>query len=77
MDILNRIDNFLSEAIRWKYKDGRGVWQTGTVEKTTEGQGSDVTYFFKNDKTGNIDVVSGRKMKKDGAKPLYGKPKKI
>jgi hypothetical protein len=59
------------ENSRWQYEDGRGVVCTGTFLKHQEGQGSDVTYFFKNDKTGNVDAVSGSKLKK--AKKLPSK----
>lgn len=44
--------------MKWHYPDGRGVWQTGTVEKTSDRGGSDVTYFFRGD-DGSLTVRSG------------------
>lgn len=49
---------------RWEYQDSRGVSQTGTVIKTVDKGGTDVTYMFKRDKTGETDVVSGSRLKK-------------
>lgn len=48
---------------KWEYLDGRGVKQTGELVKTIERQGTDVTYAFKNSKTGEVDLVSGSKLK--------------
>ena len=49
---------------RWEYPDGRGVMQTGTFIKFADHGGTDVTYFFKRDNTGEIDVVSGSRLAK-------------
>lgn len=49
---------------QWKYQDGRGVWQTGTFLRYSDFGGTDVIYHFKRDKTGEIDLVSGVKLKK-------------
>jgi hypothetical protein len=49
---------------RWKYPDGRGVMQTGTFVKFYDGGGTDVVYFFKRDKTEEIDLVSGARLLK-------------
>lgn len=51
------------KTIKWSYVDARGVKKTGTLEKTSEGQGTDVTYFFRGD-DGKLDVVSGSRLKK-------------
>ena len=56
---------------RWKYQDSRGVWQTGEFLKFSDRGGTDVTYFFKRDKTGETDVVSGSRLKK--AKRIWKK----
>ena len=66
--IMDLVDKYLVENKKWKYQDGRGVWQTGEFQKSIEDQGSDITYAFKNDKTGRIDLVSGSRLKK--AKPI-------
>ena len=53
----------IKEGQKWEYEDGAGVKRTGTFVKSSEGQGSDVTYFFKRD-TGETDAVSGEKLKR-------------
>lgn len=49
---------------KWKYQDSRGVWQTGEFLKFSDKGGTDITYFFKRDKTGETDLVSGSRLKK-------------
>lgn len=51
------------DAPLWSYVDARGVEKLGRVEKTTQGQGTDVTYFFRS-VDGTLDVVSGSRLKK-------------
>ena len=58
------------KTMKWKYKDNRGIWQTGTLEKVSDLGGTDVTYFFKNE-SGILDVIPGPKLKRDDAKPIY------
>ncbi len=49
---------------RWRYFDSRGVEHFGWVEKTSDRGGTDVTYFFKDEKTDELSVVSGSLLKK-------------
>jgi hypothetical protein len=49
---------------RWKYFDSRGVEHFGWVEKTSDRGGTDVTYFFRDEKTNELSVVSGSVLKK-------------
>jgi len=53
----------LGEGNKWEYEDARGVKKVGSLIKTSEGQGTDVTYFFKGE-NGKTDVVSGSRLKK-------------
>ena len=48
---------------KWEYQDARGVTKTGSLSKTVERQGTDVSYIFKGD-DGKTDVVSGSRLKK-------------
>jgi hypothetical protein len=57
---------------RWKYTDAKGIERTGTFQKSIEGQGTDVTYVFKQD-NGTLDLVSGERLKK--AERLWPKVK--
>ena len=56
--------------MKWHYLDNRGVPQEGTVEKTVDHGGSDVTYFFRRD-SGELDCLSGLRVK-DHAHAVYG-----
>lgn len=47
----------------WEYETAIGIPVRGTLEKTSEGQGTDVTYFFRRE-TGELDVISGSRLKK-------------
>lgn len=47
----------------WEYEDGAGVKRQGYFIKSSEGQGSDITYFFKRKDGGNTDIVSGSRLK--------------
>lgn len=49
---------------RWEYYDSRGVKHYGWVEKFSDKGGTDVTYFFKDEKTDELSVVSGSVLKK-------------
>lgn len=49
---------------RWEYYDSRGVKHFGWVEKTSDRGGTDVTYFFRDEGTDELSVVSGSKLKK-------------
>jgi hypothetical protein len=46
----------------WEYVDSAGVKRRGTVEKTSDKGGSDVTYFFRRS-TGELDVLSGSRLR--------------
>ena len=50
-------------AMKWKYKDSRGIWQTGDFVNFADHGGTDITYFFKRHNTGETDVVSGSRLK--------------
>lgn len=66
MKRLTRNQTKINEApgnVKWEYTDARGVRQKGIYLNSSERQGSDVTYYFKNLKTGNTDVVSGSRLK--------------
>ena len=56
--------------MKWKYKDNRGVWQEGTIDKIVDNGGTDITYIFKQD-DGTVDVISGPKLTRDNAGPIY------
>lgn len=47
----------------WEYQDARGVTHTGYVDSTKEYGGSDVEYFMRDEVTGELSVVSGRRLK--------------
>ena len=49
---------------RWHYFDSRGVEHYGWVEKFSDRGGTDVTYFFRDEKTDELSVVSGSILKK-------------
>ena len=49
---------------RWEYYDSRGVKHYGWVEKTVDKGGTDVTYFFRDEKTNELSVASGSVLKK-------------
>jgi len=49
---------------RWEYYDSRGSKHYGWVEKTSDKGGTDVTYFFRDEKTNELSVVSGSNLKK-------------
>jgi len=49
---------------RWKYYDSRGVMHYGWVEKFTDHGGTDVTYFFRDEKTNELSLASGSVLKK-------------
>jgi hypothetical protein len=49
---------------RWEYYDNRGVKHYGWVEKFSDRGGTDVTYFFRDEKTNELSVVSGSNLKK-------------
>jgi len=62
------IDRLVKESVeldesKWEYQDARGVTKTGSLSKTVERQGTDVSYIFKGD-DGKTDVVSGSRLKK-------------
>jgi len=49
---------------KWEYFDSRGVKHTGWIEKTVDHGGTDVTYFFRDENTDELSVVSGSILKK-------------
>ena len=49
---------------RWEYYDSRGVKHYGWVEKFVDLGGTDVTYFFRDENTNELSVVSGSVLKK-------------
>lgn len=48
---------------RWKYQDAAGREHIGTVVQTFDKGGTDVTYQFKDEATGEISMVSGARLK--------------
>jgi hypothetical protein len=49
---------------RWEYYDSRGGKHYGWVEKFSDRGGTDVTYFFRDEKSDELSVVSGSILKK-------------
>ena len=49
---------------RWKYYDSLGKEHYGWVEKFADHGGTDVTYFFRDEKSNELSVLSGSKLKK-------------
>lgn len=49
--------------MKWKYKDALGIWREGTYQSHMQTQGNDITWFFKRDKSGKFDIVSGQRLK--------------
>lgn len=47
----------------WKYRDARGVEQTGTMERFSDFGGTDVTYWFRRISDNTLDLVSGQRLK--------------
>lgn len=56
----------------WRYTDAAGVERVGTVEKTSDRGGTDVTYFFRST-DGVLSVLSGSLVK--NARPIGADPK--
>lgn len=48
---------------KWTYKDALGINRTGTLDRFSEGMGTDVTYYFRRDGDGKLDAVSGSRLK--------------
>lgn len=47
----------------WEYRDARGLLQRGNMERFIDYGGTDVTYFFRRRHTGELDVVSGSRLR--------------
>lgn len=60
----------------WTYTDNTGVERLGTVERTSDHGGSDVTYYMRRQPDpdsslpGKLDVLSGSWMKAHNAMPI-------
>ena len=60
----------------WAYTDNTGVERLGTVERTVDHGGTDVTYFMRREPDpgselpGKVDVLQGTYMKRTGAQPI-------
>jgi hypothetical protein len=65
---IKKLEESSLNETKWEYIDNRGKKQTGDFVKFLDHGGTDVTYFFKNSKTGKVDVISGSRLKK--AKPI-------
>lgn len=65
---INESEDDYKRNPKWSYEDARGVKKTGYYVGHHQGQGSDVSYFFK-DENGITDVVSGERLKR--AKRLW------
>jgi hypothetical protein len=48
----------------WSYQDARGVEHLGHFATFTDFGGTDVTYYFRDCETGQLDLVSGSRLKK-------------
>ena len=48
---------------RWAWQDDRGIWQEGYMETFSDRGGTDVTYWFRRDPCGTLDLVSGARLK--------------
>ena len=49
---------------RWEYYGSLGAKHYGWIEKTLDLGGTDVTYFFRDEDTNELSVVSGSELKK-------------
>lgn len=49
---------------RWEYYDSLDRKHYGWIEKTSDKGGTDVTYFFRDEKSNELSVVSGSRLKK-------------
>ncbi len=54
---------------KWKYFDGRGVEHIGEYQKCVDCGGTDITYFFRDEKTNDLSLVSGANLKR--SHPIY------
>jgi hypothetical protein len=52
-----------SKGPKWEYQDAIGITHQGYLEKFTDRGGTDVTYWFRDHKTGALDLVSGSRLK--------------
>jgi len=48
---------------RWAWQDATGIWREGYMETFTDHGGTDVTYWFRRDPDGTLDLVSGARLK--------------
>jgi len=48
---------------RWHYYDSRGIEHFGWIEKIADHGGTDVTYFFKDELSDELSVLSGTLLK--------------
>ncbi len=48
---------------RWQYEDARGTQHTGYMERFSDHGGNDVTYWFRDQETGALDLVSGSRLR--------------
>ena len=47
----------------WTYQDSVGVQRTGYFEKSLDHGGTDITYFFRRVEDGQLDLVSGLRLR--------------
>ena len=48
---------------RWKYQDAAGREHIGFVVSTHDFGGTDVVYQYRDEKTGEVSVLSGQRLK--------------
>jgi len=48
---------------RWEYFDSKGVKHFGWVQRSTDFGGTDVSYFFRDEETNELSIVSGSNLK--------------
>jgi hypothetical protein len=52
-----------STGPKWEYQDAIGRTHQGYMEKYTDFSGTDITYWFRDATTGELDLVSGSRLK--------------
>lgn len=52
-----------SSGPKWKYEGARGVTHVGYLQKFSDFGGTDATYWFRDHLTGELDLVSGSRLK--------------
>lgn len=67
-----------SSGPKWKYQDSRGIEHIGYMEKFFDKGGTDITYFMRDQETGELSVLSGSLVKRMARQnPRMGRSRKF